>query len=768
MKQRRQELLQDRSTVGRAWCAVYTAAVDEWLAGVVAEAGGSMAPAGVALAAVGGYGRGELSPCSDIDVILLHDPATDVAELAERIWYPIWDEGLKLGHSVRTVKQALSLADDDLDTATSLLTVRHLAGDPALTEQLAEAALAQWRRRSKRWLSTLGESVDARHSRAGEVAFLLEPDLKEGWGGLRDVHAITWATAAQRVLFGPDDAAVAEAYGTLLDARVELHRVTERPSDVLTLQDQDAVAAALGEGDADDLMRALAGAARTIAWTSDDVWHRIASSLRGPLGRIARRDRDVAPGVVLRDGEVQLAPGADPSADPFLALRAAAAAARHGTTIERGALERLGTESGPPPEPWPAEGRAALVDLLLAGPPAVRVIEALDQRGLWTTALPEWEHTRSLPQRNAYHRFTVDRHLVEAAVGAAALAGTVERPDLLVVGTLLHDIGKGLPGDHTAAGCTVMRTMAERMGFDDDEVDVLISLVRHHLLLPDVATRRDLDDPGTIEQVADAVGDVGTLRLLAALTEAESIATGSAAWGPWKATLVRGLVDRVASVLGGSRPDEVVTDEFPSPGHLELMAAQRQVLDGRDDLLTVVTSDRPGVFATVAGVLALHGLAVVEAAAYSDDAGMALARFRVEPSFGPVIPWDRILDDLDKAFAGRLALQARLDDKARAYAPRRPVAATPARTAVTFDDDVSAAATVIDVAAPDSVGLLHRVTRALADLDLDIRSARVTTLGPQAVDSFYVRGRDGSKLTDPDHLGEIERALLHAIRSIPG
>jgi [protein-PII] uridylyltransferase len=470
---------------------------------------------------------------------------------------------------------------------------------------------------------------------------------------------------------------------------------------------------------------------------------------------------------VLRDGEVHVADGADVATEAVLPLRAAAIAASHATTVDRASLERLAERSPPLPDPWPTEARDRLVQLLLSGPPAIRVIEGLDQRGLWTRVLPEWAPTRSKPQRNAYHRFTVDRHLVEAAVGAAALAGRVRRPDLLVVGTLLHDIGKGRPGDHTAVGMDLVRVIGPRMGFRPAEVDTLVAMVQHHLLLPDVATRRDLDDPATIELVAKAVGDEGTLELLAALTEADSLATGPAAWGAWKAGLVADLVDRTAHVLRGGSFADVRGDDFPSAEHLAQMVSGEQVLSGDVDTLTVITADRPGVFSKVSGVLALHGLGVLDAAAYSSDDGVALARFRVESSFGPAIPWDRVTADLERAFAGRLALTARLDERARTYAGRLPASAAPVRTSVSVDNRASASATVIDVQAPDSVGLLHRITRALAELDLDIRSAKVSTIGPQAVDAFYVR-HAGGKVVDEEVLREVERAVQHAIEAASG
>ncbi|MGI8663174.1 MAG: [protein-PII] uridylyltransferase [Acidimicrobiales bacterium] len=758
----REALLADRTRTGAAWCRAYSDLVDAWLAQLFHEAAGRVEVDGVSLVAVGGYGRAELCPQSDIDVMLLHRGHPDIGALADRVWYPVWDTGLKLGHSVRTTKEALTLADDDLDTATSLLDVRHLAGDCVLSAELAGGATAQWQKRAKRWLAELARRVEERHAQAGEVAFLLEPDLKEGRGGLRDLHALRWAEAAGRGLLERDADTVAEAYSVLLDARVELHRATARAGDVLRLQDQDAVAAALGDGDADALMFRVSSAGRAIAWAGDEAWRRVASSLRAPLRRRARRDRELGPGLVLRDGDVHLTAAAAPEKDPVLPLRAAALAAQHGTVIDRDSLERLAAGCVGLPDPWPLDARTLLAELLLAGQPAIAVIESLDQLGVWLRLIPEWAPVRSRPQRNAYHRFTVDRHLIETATGAARLAGSVARPDLLVIGALLHDIGKGRPGDHTAVGIGLVRTMGERMGFPPDDVDALVAMVRHHLLLPDVATRRDIDDPTTIKRVADAIGSLPHLELLAALTEADSLATGPAAWGSWKAGLVNQLVDRTAYLLGGGTTSELITDEFPTPHLLGLMSSGALVIETEGSELTVVARDRPGLFSRVAGVLSIHGLGVLSAQAYSNEHGTALNRFTVEPLFGAEPRWDRVRRDLDAALAGRLALSARVEDKARAY-PKKAAAAGSAPPRVVIDNAASRDSTVVDVQAVDGLGVLFRITRALAELDLDIRSARVQTLGAQVVDAFYVRDRDGLKITDDAHLTEIERAVLFAL-----
>ncbi|MBA2438565.1 MAG: HD domain-containing protein, partial [Acidimicrobiia bacterium] len=563
VRSRRAAVVADAALRGRELCRALSAVTDEWLGQVFAEAVADTTAGGIALVAVGGYGREELAPGSDLDLWLLHSGRLDEGELgalAERLWYPVWDAGFKLGHGVFTPRQVLALAARELDTATCALSARHLAGDAALTAKLFDGASAQWRKRSSRFLAELGQRVEARHHRDGEVAFLLEPDVKEARGGLRDVHALAWAARSGRpVLVEGDAEALAAAEDTLLGVRVELHRAAGRAADELLLERQDEVAAALGDPDADALMARVAAAARTVAWIGDEAWHRLSSSLAGPLGRLSRRDRPLGPGLVLRDGEVHVIAARDGDGavdepvpvDATLVLRAAAAASRAGVPIDRPSLDRLTEAVAVVDGPWPEGARQALVDLLSSGPAAIGVIEALDQRGLVHRVLPEWEPTRSRPQRNAYHRFTVDRHLCEAAVNAAALTATVARPDLLVVGTWLHDLGKGYPGDHTEVGMELMATIAPRMGFGHEDVTTLVDMVRHHLLLPDVATRRDLADDDVIKGVAAAVGSLGTLELLAALTEADSLATGPSAWGTWKAGLVGELVTQVAHVLGG-------------------------------------------------------------------------------------------------------------------------------------------------------------------------------------------------------------------------
>jgi [protein-PII] uridylyltransferase len=745
LRAEREALHQKAGLTGPAFCRAYAQVADRWLAALLGH------EPGVALVAVGGYGRGELAPYSDLDVVLVHSGRRDIKEVADRIWYPIWDSGIGLDHSVRTVKEALAVAGDDLKAALGLLDARLVAGDAALCDEVRQRAAEQWNRRSGKRLTELGRAVQARHDEFDEVAFLLEPELKEGRGGLRDVHALR---VLVRTTAGTLDPAVEEAGELLVRVRVALHFRADRAVDRLLLQEQDAVAADLGCGDADALMADVSAAARTIAWAGDEAWARV-------LRRNAARDRVVGGGLAVREGEVVLTADADPAGDPTLVLRAAVVAAESRARLSRSALDRLAAEAVAPEDPWPAEVREALVALLAVGHAAVPVLEALDQKGLLVRLLPEWAAVRSRPQRNAYHRFTVDRHLCEAAANAAALTERVARPDLLLLGALLHDIGKGFPGDHTTVGMEVVAHIGKRMGLPAADIDTLVAMVRLHLLLPDVATRRDLDDPATVAAVAAEVGDRTTLDLLAALTEADSLATGPSAWGTWKAGLVANLVARTAQRLEGG--DVMQGAALPTPEHRELMARRELVVTVEGERLTVVAPDRPGLFARVAGSLSLHGFDVRSAAVASSDDSMAVEVFEVAPAAGSAPDWDRVTHDIERAVSGRLALDARLAERARVYARRRPAAARPVEPRVTFDNDATGAATVIEVRAPDAVGVLYRITRALADADLDVRRAMVSTLGHEVIDAFYVVDASGRKVTDREHLVEVERAILDAL-----
>jgi [protein-PII] uridylyltransferase len=750
--------------VGPALRQALTETADGALRGLFGDPGG-----GMALLAVGGYGRGEPALGTDLDLVLIHDGRRDdVAAVADGIWYPLWDAGVKLDHSVRTVDEAVAVAESDLKAALGLLDARTVAGDNALAAALSAAIRTRWRARAPRRLPELAESVAERAARCGEVAFLLEPDLKEARGGLRDVHALR-ALAAAWVAEAPSRR-VHAAYRVLLDARGEVRRASagRGGADRMLLQEQTPIAAALGYPDSLALAHAIADAGRTVSWTWDSTWYRVSASLRPP-SRWRRNRPDRRPldeGVVDQGGEIQLARGADPAGDPTLLLRVAAAAARARLPIGRYALDRLARDAAPMPAPWPDAARDYLVSLLATGPPAIAVLETLDQVGLLTRLLPEWERVRSKPQRNPYHRFTVDRHLMETATNAAGHTRDVDRPDLLLLGALLHDIGKGWPGDHTDAGITVVGDLGPRLGLPPDDVAVLVAMVRHHLLLGEAATRRDIDDPATVAAVARAAGSERVLTMLHRLTEADSRATGPTAWNAWKARLIGDLVDRARAVLGGN--------QMPCPP--TLTDRQRTLLARTEDLavdvnplpdesmfeIVVMGTDRPGLLAAATGVLALHRLDVRRASVRTAD-GRALQQAAVAARRGEAPDAARLRVDLAAVLDGRLDLDARLAGRERAYTSvKRWTEPEPPR--VLFDD--AASSTVIEVRAPDGIGVLYRIVRVLSDAGLDLRTAVVATIGLDVVDAFYVRSTDGAAVLPAEQRAELTSAVL-AVLAVP-
>ncbi|WP_369262573.1 [protein-PII] uridylyltransferase [Streptomyces sp. R35] len=797
----RLRLLQEGARSGPPRRAALAELTDDWLTGLFTA--GSEGLRGVSLVAVGGYGRGELSPRSDLDLLLLHDGSDSgaVAALADRIWYPVWDLGLALDHSVRTPAEARKTAGEDLKVQLGLLDARHLAGDLGLTAGLRTAVLADWRNQAPKRLPELQELCAERAERQGELQYLLEPDLKEARGGLRDATALR-AVAASWLADAPREG-LADARRRLLDVRDALHLTTGRATDRLALQEQDQVAAELGLLDADTLLRQVYEAARVVSYASDVTWREVGRVLRsravrprlramlGGGAKPAAERSPLAEGVVEMDGEVVLARAARPERDHVLPLRAAAAAAQAGLPLSLHAVRRMAAAARPLPTPWPAEAREQLVTLLGSGRPTIEVWEALEAEGLITRLLPDWERVRCRPQRNAVHIWTVDRHLIETAVRASELARRVGRPDLLLIASLLHDIGKGWPGDHSVAGEIIARDVAARIGFDRADVAVLATLVRHHLLLIDTATRRDLEDPATVRSVAEAVGSQGTLELLHALTEADALATGPAAWSSWRGSLVADLVKRVSAVLAGDAPEEpeeaaptaeqerLAIEAFRTGGPVLALRAQTESVDAdagptSDDPeplgveLLIAVPDQPGVLPAVAGVLAMHRLTVRTAELRALDlpdgveGSVLLLNWRVAAEYGSLPQAARLRADLVRALDGSLDITARLAERDAAYPRRRGTIAPPPR--VTVASAASRHATVIEVRAHDAPGLLHRIGRALEDANVRVRSMHVSTLGANAVDAFYVTGTKGAPLPG-EEAASVARALEETLRA---
>ncbi len=768
----------------------------------------------VALVALGGYGRRLLCPGSDVDLMVLHAERREarVRDAAERLFYPFWDAGIPLGHAVRSVRDCVRVAGERLDAATALLDARLVWGDVRLLERLRAEMDRMLARDPAGFVGRLAEARAARDEAFGSCSQILEPDLKEATGGLRDVHTTLWAGRALAgagaiadlppagLLRATEARALEEAEEFLVRVRSALHLETGRRTDRLVLEQQPPLARALGFDataglDAPDvLMRTLFEHARAVEHAVD--------------GLLRRASADPVPADVA------------PRPTPEEVLRRFADAALAGKDVPPATLDAIEfADLGARPFAWNEGMRRAFLDMLASGGPGERALEAMDRAGLLTGFLPEWTAVRCRPQRDPYHRFTVDVHLARTASAAAEAlrdpgddrvameaAAAVRDRDALLLGALLHDIGKTGEGHHVEVGARVAAAALARIGIEGSTAQDALFLVEHHLLLADTATRRDLTDENLVLDVAARVRTPERLAMLYLLTVADAASTGPHAWTPWRQALVRELVGKVRRVLergqmgAGAAADldaragrvrellahedagavedflwrmprgyllgvapEAAARHFrivsPPPGTSEVRTHARPGERTGTYDLTVIAADRPGLLASIAGALALHGLNILSAQAHTTEDGVAVDLFVVEGAFEPEIDeerWRGVRTDLRRALEGRTSLERRVAEKRRHYPPPR----ADISTEVTIDDGASDFFSVIEVGAPDRIGLLFDVASVLHDLGLDVHLAKVATFGGRVVDAFYVRDSLGRRLADPARAREVESAIL--------
>lgn len=761
--------------------------------------GDTMGDASIAVAAVGGYGRGELWPHSDIDLLFITAPRSRVTPATVRgFLYPLWDANWQVGHAVRTAKEAIDNASKDLHAATSLLTCRYIGGDQDLYGELIDRRARWTKRDARRLVGRIMTEVTVRHGHVDRAGWSLAPDLKEGIGGFRDLHALAWigAITGER----NEDPRLEAASEYLGAVREALHSVVSHKSDTMRLDLQPRVAARLGlpgrEG-TDHLMSEVHSSARAVEHVSRYALRRAGTPATGGPRRSGTR-RSLDHEVVLDEGLLGFA--GTPEVGSVMWLLAEHASS--GKEIAPGAIETAeGAMAGIGVEAWTACREPFLA--LLRGRGAPSALELLDHMGALTGLIPEWAQIRGRAQHDLYHRYTVDGHSFLAVAEVARTiaddpdaAVEIEGLDPLLLAALLHDIGKGSGKDHSEVGAVAAASACRRMGLPEGDVQEVARLVRHHLLLPDTATRRDIDDGAVVSMVAGHIGSIRTLKLLNLLAGADGRATGPEAWTPWKASLVGSLYRKVLVALEtgeipvradvskraaeievieptlegqaeailstlppsylDSAPIENLADEVlmlsTALGPGEIRTKVSDDLLGGHFLLTVCVPDRPGTLSRTAGVLALHRVPVQSAQAFSTSGGVALERFVLG---APPRSWDDMLETLGAAYSGRLALDAHLERKAADYRPSDPV-----DPEVRVLHDEADHSTVIEVRAPDALGLLYALTAGLSDLDLDIHVAKIDTLGERVVDVFYVRTAWGAKI-DERQATEVERSIRH-------
>jgi [protein-PII] uridylyltransferase len=766
----------------------------------------------LSVVAVGGYGRGELSPYSDVDLLILVGSREVTAATVRGLLYPLWDAGFEVGHAVRTPRDTIERATAELDTATAIFSARLVAGDESLFNELIDRRKRWISRDSRKLARRLADATQERHQRVERAGWLLAPDLKEDVGGLRDVHRLGWLQALG--LERPRPTEVVQAEATLLGVREALHAEAGRRLDRIRIDLQAPVAEALGFAGEDAptaLMHQVHAAARAIEHHGS-LFERemLEAILGGPkrsggLRRLSRFAR-------VEDSALTMDPAAPRSVAGALDL-----------LMQRAQMSR---ELAPhavrwidaifasaDPARWDDDTHVSFLHLL-RGPHVVAALELLDHTGGWSALMPEWLQIRTLAQHDPYHRYTVDYHLFVAvgeipkviAEDPVAAVAAEEAGDLspLYLAALLHDIGKGSGEDHSAAGERIAHAVTDRMGLSSDDRRLVATLVRQHLTLVDTATRRDLDDGAVIAATAEAVGDPRTLRLLYILSVADGRATGPEGWSEWKTALVRdlfkktlvaletgklpsrsdvrikaeeieayepGLAGRALDVLETLPPSYLASAHLPdmvddvrlllqTPHRGRLRYRLDEGAESGERALTLCVPDRPGALARTAGVLALHRLSVRSAQAFSTTEGIALQRFIT--TGGDELLWERVTEDLASAYSGRLALDARLDHKIQEYGH------SPAEPDIRILQDVSEHSTVVEVRTTDAIGLLYGIAAALGDLDLDIHVAKIDTLGARVVDVFYVRDEWGSKL-GAQQADEVRRAIRHRLsRLYPG
>lgn len=811
----------------------------------------------ISVVAIGGYGRGELAPLSDIDLLFLlpYKPTPFSEQLVEFILYLLWDLGLKVGHAVRSVNENIIQAKADMTIRTTLLDARWLWGD----QEMAAELISRFKKEVKR--GTADQFVqaklaerDERHTKLGDSRYRLEPNVKEDKGGLRDLHSLYWIA---KYLYGVsdvrkladqgviDDEAAArfiKAHDFLTTVRCHIHYITGRTDNRLTFHLQREIAPRLGYVD-----RAGATAVERfmkhyflVARDVGDLTRIFCALLEESGGRkkslfrlpVALRRRNVD-GFSVEGGRIGVVDEADFAQDPKRLLGIFLTALEHGLDFQPAALRTIAHHArrvvGLRGDP---EANRIFMDILTSPKGPEATLRLMSECGIFGRFVPDFGRVVAQMQYDMYHVYTTDEHTIRA-IGilhrieqgklkeelpvASDVVHKVQSRRALYVSVLLHDIAKGRGGDHSNLGATVALELCPRLGLTAEETETVSWLVRLHLLMSNTAFKRDLDDPQTIAKFCETVQSPERLKLLLILTCADIRAVGPNVWNNWKATLLRDLYHRADDFIRGGQAAagidarvnaakaalaERIADwpermrEFilglVSPGfwlsndtdtHERLahfMRAAQEVgeniavdftVDSYRDAtrMVIYTPDHPGLFAKITGALALAGVSVVDASILTLSNSMALDTFSLQDFEGHAIPehrFERIKARIVSALEGRIRFNQELP-KAGSRLPIG-VKALEVPPRVIIDNTASKVCSVIEINGHDRAGFLSDVTKAIADLGLQIFSAHISTYGERVVDVFYVKDVFGMKIENDSKIRQIREALGRAIGVEPG
>jgi len=802
------------------------------------------------LAALGGYGRGELHPSSDLDLVLIHggEVTPYVQRMAQEILYTLWDLSLRVGHACRSLADCLALARTDLPSRTSMLAARVLAGDRALFQELQQTLRREvYRKDYPDFLRQTLAERDERYRKHGGSVYVQEPNVKESAGGLRDVHTALWLAYTKfgartlreledKGLLTPKErAATDDALTFLWRVRNELQFLSGTRQDVLDRGLQARIAKNFGYEtdetrlDVEKFMRDYYRHARTIHRVSARLIARCQEGLarRGSVGRRGRRAA-LADGLVVYDGRLHLAEPGALQKEPGRILRVFWHAQQLGCELDV-ELERAIEEAAPllEDEAWRAspELRQLLLSILRAWGRVATTLRRMHDTGVLGAYLPEFGALTCLVQYDHYHRYTVDQHsllAVEVLEGLgpgqraeseelAQIIAELERPELLMLGILLHDVGKALGHGHAPKGVPLIRAVTRRLNLDPDDAAAVCFLVEHHLTFSHTAERRDIDDPKTVEQLAATVRFPAWLTMLYLLTCADVRAVGPGVWNPWREALFRELYVRTRMRLAGRPPKPprraavvhrivqaladptvaaaaeahlgAMSDRYVRTTSPQRIAAHLRVIErlreepvatelfhypdlGTSDL-AVVTRDVAGLFAVIAGTLAAHDVNILSAQIETRADGIAVDTFHVNDAGGEAIVdesrWEAVTGDLRRTLGGELSVE-----RLFAARRRRPGPVDRGAVRVTVDNSLSDTRTVVEVKAPDRVGLLYRITRALARTGCNIATAKIATDLDQAFDTFYVTDAAGRKIEAPEAMAALRAAVERGLTGEDG
>ena len=813
-----------------------------------------------AVLAAGGYARREMSIASDVDLLFLVEDA-EAGPFAKRaleiIQYALWDANVEVGAALRTIDECIALGQKDETARTTLLCVRFLAGDAGLFHALGRAVRERLVPDVAAFVEGQQLALARRRERFGDSLYLLQPNLKEGAGGLRDYHTAYWvARAAEPLVRDASDFLHAgllteaegeelrEALDFLWRTRNQLHLLAGRKLDQLSFELQEQLAREFGYPDDDvglpveRFMRDYYRHARVIGSLSEIVIEQCLARVRPaqePRATVA-----VEEGFRLAAGHLEIPHAAHLRERPVRLLLAFAVAQDHQVPLSRTARRLVRENLHLVDAAFQADAAAAAAFLrILASPHRVmRTLTALNETGLLGRYLPEWEHIVCRWQHVIYHTYTVDVHSIFLVEELRRLwKGKYERalPELtelirgtqdlavLYLGCLLHDIGKGRRGDHSAAGVELARGLLDRLGLSEERCERVLFVVRHHLTMSHIAHRRDLSDPKVIVEFARVVGDRQHLHDLYLATFADTRASSSSAWTEWRGELLRELYERTSEFLesGGDDPEraaaltvervarrkdaargelralgaaETRIDQFfeMMPQRYFLSHAPRQIArhglvlfslrpdkrfasavrELRSELSEFIlwTQDQHGLFSDVAGALAATGINIIGTHVYTTRTGLALEVYRVSSPAGSAEDrqerWERLDEVLGRVLTKQVAVAELIAHQRRPVGGARPPLKSPPQ--VVIRNDVSDFYTVVDITADDRLGLLHDVTRALSEQGLEIYVSKATTVLDQIADTFYVKTADQKRLTDPEAIARVRDALLAAAAGAEG